>query len=133
MNNEKYLPLGTVVLLKGGKKRLMITGFLIAPNDDKTKVFDYCGVIYPEGMITSDKTALFNHEQIDKVDFLGFIDEEEKNFKAKLDELAKTKFSKENSSENSEDEMPIMQGMKDLGFDVDTDTETDSGIETFNI
>ena len=27
MNYEKYLPVGTVVLLKGGKKRAMVTGF----------------------------------------------------------------------------------------------------------
>ncbi|MBR6133342.1 MAG: DUF4176 domain-containing protein, partial [Bacilli bacterium] len=27
MQRERFLPIGTVVLLKGGKKRAMITGF----------------------------------------------------------------------------------------------------------
>ena len=39
--NEKYLPIGTVVLLKEGKKRVMITGFCIKPEEDKNKMFDY--------------------------------------------------------------------------------------------
>ena len=32
MENEKYLPIGTVVLLKGGKKELMIIGYCILPD-----------------------------------------------------------------------------------------------------
>lgn len=87
MNNEKYLPIGTVVMLKGGKKRAMITGFCAVPGDDKTKVYDYSGCLYPEGFISSNQTLLFNHEQIEKIYHMGLIDEEEKNFKVKLNEL----------------------------------------------
>lgn len=84
MNYEKYLPVGTVVMLKGGKKRAMITGFCTVADEDKTKVYDYCGCLYPEGVISSNQTLLFNHEQIDKIYHLGLVDEEEKNFKEKL-------------------------------------------------
>lgn len=81
---KKFLPIGTVVLLKGGSKRLMVTGFCSIPNEDKTKMFDYTGCLYPEGVINSKEIALFNHDQIEKVYFLGYKDEEEKQFKEKL-------------------------------------------------
>lgn len=89
MNYEKYLPIGTVVMLKNGKKRAMITGFCSISGDDKTKVFDYSGCLYPEGFISSNQTLLFNHEQIEKIYYMGLIDEEEKQFKQKLNEMIK--------------------------------------------
>lgn len=87
MNYEKYLPIGTVVMLKGGKKRAMITGFCSISGEDKSKVFDYSGCLYPEGFISSNQTLLFNHEQIEKIFHLGLTDEEEKQFKQKLNEM----------------------------------------------
>ncbi|MDO4995829.1 MAG: DUF4176 domain-containing protein [Bacilli bacterium] len=89
MENKKYLPLGTVVLLKGGKKRLMITGFCIVTKNENAGMFDYCGCLYPEGNVSSENVALFNHDQIEKIYSLGYSDEEEKKFKEKLDKLTK--------------------------------------------
>ena len=83
MNFEKYLPVGTVVLLKNGKKRVMIAGFAVISETDN-KVYDYGGVLYPEGFISSDKTLLFNHNQIDKIYYLGLQDEEELSFVSNL-------------------------------------------------
>lgn len=86
MNNNlgKFLPIGTVVLLKGGKKRLMITGFCSFDEEKKDKAYDYTGCLYPEGIISSKQMALFNHNQIEKVFYLGLRDEEEQKFKQKL-------------------------------------------------
>ena len=84
---KKFLPIGTVVLLKNGKKRAMITGFCCIDQKDTTKVFDYTGCLYPEGTISSDKNLIFNHDQIDKIYHFGLIDEEEKQFKEKLNSL----------------------------------------------
>lgn len=81
---EKFLPLGSVVLLENGTKRLMITGFCVVPNDDKTKVYDYSGCLYPEGVISSEQIALFNHDQIKTIYAIGYSDDEEKQFKEKL-------------------------------------------------
>lgn len=89
MNFEKYLPIGTIVLLRGGQKRIMITGFCCVSNDDQTKTFDYSGCLYPEGFISSDKTLLFDHSQIEKIYYLGYSDEEEKQFKTNLKEMLK--------------------------------------------
>ena len=84
---EKFLPIGTVVMLKGGTKRLMVTGFCMYDKNNTQKMYDYCGCLYPEGMISSDQTALFDHEQIEKVYYVGLQDEEEKKFKEQLKEL----------------------------------------------
>lgn len=89
MDYEKYLPVGTVVMLKGGKKRAMITGFCSISGDDKSKIYDYSGCLYPEGFISSNQTLLFNHEQIEKVYHMGLIDDEEKEFKEKFKEMVK--------------------------------------------
>jgi len=85
---EKFLPIGTVVLLKGGKKELMIISYCIVPSgeaydkngkiDVTDKMFDYGACVYPEGMITSDQLFAFNHEQIEKVIFMGYETDNQK-------------------------------------------------------
>lgn len=84
---EKYLPIGTVVRLAGGKKRLMITGFCSVEEKNKEKMWDYSGCLYPEGYLSSNQTCLFDHAQIEKIYHLGLIDYEEEEFKNKLKSL----------------------------------------------
>ena len=72
MNNKELLPLGSVVLLKDAKKRIMITGFYVKENENSDKIYDYVGVLYPEGVVQSNKNLVFNHSQIDKIYFRGF-------------------------------------------------------------
>lgn len=89
MNNvgEKFLPIGTVVMLQGGTKRVMITGFCSMPAEDGAEMYDYAGCMYPEGFLSSDQTALFNHSQIAQVYHMGLVDDEEKQFKRSLNML----------------------------------------------
>ena len=84
MKEEKLLPIGTVVMLKGGTKKVMITGFCVISEDNQSKIYDYCGCLYPEGYVAADKNLLFDHSQIDKIYYTGLIDEEEKEFKKQL-------------------------------------------------
>ena len=84
---EKFLPIGTVVLLKGGKKRAMITGFCSIAQENQEKIYDYSGCVYPEGYLSSNQVCLFDHDQIDKIFFLGYQDEEERAFKDKLNKI----------------------------------------------
>jgi len=49
---EKYLPLGSIVLLKGAKKRLMIYGRK-QKEADTDEIWDYIGCLYPEGKYQS--------------------------------------------------------------------------------
>ena len=94
---EKYLPIGSVVMLKGGKKRLMITGFCAIPEEEPNQIFDYSGCMYPEGFLSSSQTGLFNHEQIETVYSLGFSDDEEKQFQVRLKELVKQQLQNNSS------------------------------------
>lgn len=96
---EKFLPIGTVVLLKNATKRIMITGFCgIQRNANVRKTFDYCGCIYPEGYLSPESILLFDHDQIDKIYHVGLAnDDEEREFKKKLKNVLESmeKFNKE--------------------------------------
>ncbi len=77
MNAIDYLPLGSVVQLNGGiQKLLVIARALNVNNEGKQYFFDYGGVPYPEGL-TGDQIAYFNHDQINKVIFEGFRDDDD--------------------------------------------------------
>lgn len=98
---DKYLPIGSVVLLKNGSKRTMIYGrkqLQVGTQTEKIE-WDYIGCLYPEGNISEQYMYLFNHEQIDKVFFMGYQDEEENDFSKKL-----LSASKEKSQSNLEKE-----------------------------
>ena len=77
---EKLLPLGSVVLLEGGTKRVMICGRVQARKGDD-KVYDYTGCPYPEGIAGAGKMLFFDHDAIEHLFFVGFQDEEELAFR----------------------------------------------------
>jgi hypothetical protein len=81
---NKVLPIGTVVLLEGATKRLMILGYQRTAADDPDKVYDYCGCVYPDGYLSPEQTAIFNHEQIERIYAYGLQNDEEKVFQDKL-------------------------------------------------
>ena len=84
---EKYLPIGSIVMLKNASKRVMIAGFCAIDEQNEEKMWDYSGCLYPEGFLASNQTCLFDHDQIDTIYHLGFVDKEENEFKATLKEL----------------------------------------------
>lgn len=87
---EGLLPIGTVVLLKDSVKKVMITGVLQKQVDKNTeKIWDYTAVLYPEGTMGPDKSFLFDSSQIEKIYAIGYQDEEQFEFKIKIDEIRK--------------------------------------------
>ena len=68
------LPIGTVVLLEGGTRKVMICGYSSKSEDDE-KVYDYNGCIFPEGFL-ENIYLLFNHDQIDDICFVGYKDDD---------------------------------------------------------
>ncbi len=80
---KEYLPIGTVVLLKNGSKKVMIYGRKQIATENGQE-FDYVACLYPEGNINDDYTFLFNNENIDKIIFKGYSDEEEVEFQKVL-------------------------------------------------
>lgn len=61
-----YLPLGSVVALAGGEKRLTIIG-RIQISEKTNEQFDYAGVLFPEVYQQADQLYLFNNTDIDHV------------------------------------------------------------------
>ena len=79
---EKFLPIGTVVDINGGKIALMITGYCVKPlgkmagaqgeiENTGDKMFDYSACPYPTGITNSEFNILFNHEDIKSVLYMG--------------------------------------------------------------
>ena len=87
---KEYLTIGTIVLLKNAKKRIMIIGLKPKTNDNGV-VYDFCGVPYPEGLLQSDQIGLFNYDQIEKIIVNGYSDDEEKKFKERINEIENKK------------------------------------------
>ena len=83
---ENLLPIGSVVLLEGGDKLLMIIGVVQTDPSDGVQ-YDYLACIYPEGFVGVEYTYLFNHGDIKDVEAEGFVNEEHKAFRAQLAEL----------------------------------------------
>ena len=84
MEDNSLLPIGSVVLLKTGKHRLMIIGYTPLRNDSGQKIYDYWGCFYPEGVLELDKTFTFNHGDIETIVNVGYSDAEEKVFRSKM-------------------------------------------------
>lgn len=81
MNN--YLPLGTIVVLKNGTKKLIITGrYQVLEGTDG--VWDYSAFLYPEGNLDPNSSFVFNKEDIKQVIFNGYSDEEDVAFQLKI-------------------------------------------------
>jgi len=65
------LPIGSVVSLRGGEKKLMIFG-LKQTDDSLDKTFDYVGVLYPEGNLGPGSQFFFEHKDVETVHFTGY-------------------------------------------------------------
>ena len=83
---KDYLPIGSVVLLKGGNKRVMICGRL-QTREGSNEIFDYCGCVFPEGIIRSNQMYFFNNNAIETLFFVGFQDEEELHYRNILNNI----------------------------------------------
>ena len=76
MSEVKMLPLGSIVILKGNTKKMMIIARLIAlPVKGQVYRFDYGACLYAEGMV-GDSLIYFNQEDIFKVVQEGYTDDD---------------------------------------------------------
>ena len=76
MSEVKMLPLGSIVILKGNTKKMMIIARVIGlPVKGEVYRFDYGACLYPEGMV-GDSLIYFNQEDIFKVVQEGYTDDD---------------------------------------------------------
>ncbi|SFC10880.1 DUF4176 domain-containing protein [Streptococcus equinus] len=79
------LPIGSVVQLENGKVKLMIISrFPLYNNDGEIGYFDYSACLYPNGNV-DNQAYFFNQENIEKVWFKGYIDENEEKLLQKFE------------------------------------------------
>lgn len=83
---KEYLPIGSIVILKNGTKKLMIYGRKQLNTNDNIE-YDYVSCLFPEGNINKDYMFLFNNEDIKEVVFRGYSNSEEEEFLDKLNEI----------------------------------------------
>lgn len=84
---EKYLPIGTVVTLKEGTKKIMIIGY--CPINDKNQMYDYSACPFPEGVINPNRIVAFNHNNIEMIYQKGIENEEYVKFNKSLNDIVK--------------------------------------------
>lgn len=84
MQKVDFLPLGSVIKLRGGiRKVIIVSRGLMTIIGDRALYFDYGGAIYPEGII-GDQIMYFNHVDIEEVVFEGYEDGENKEMVKQL-------------------------------------------------
>lgn len=76
---SNLLPIGSVVRLDHGERRLLVIARVVATDNDE--IFDYAAVLYPDGLIGLDGLRFFNTDAIECVFALGYQDEEEVHFR----------------------------------------------------
>ena len=64
---KDILPLGSVVLLNGGTKKIMVIGYCMKTPEDENKIYDYCGGVFPEGVLRIHLTCDLEQSQIKEV------------------------------------------------------------------
>ena len=79
----RLLPIGSVIELKKGTKPVMIYGRKQKRNKSE-KIFDYVGCLYPEGYISKQYNIFFMHTNVKKILHKGYINQQEKELRIKL-------------------------------------------------
>ena len=87
MKIDGLLPIVSVVKLNGGTRSVMIMGLCQRQLGENERVWDYSGVLYPQGYISGNQVFMFNHEQIVSVYFLGYQDDEQISFMKEIEAL----------------------------------------------
>lgn len=89
MQSPDYMPLGSVCLIKGSDKKLMIIerGVLVCEDKSSEKfvLYDYGACFYPEGLV-GDRVLFFNHDVVEDVIWMGYASSESDAFVEKIKE-----------------------------------------------
>lgn len=84
----EFLPVGSIVLLKGATRPVVIIGFTVK-EENNDKIWDYLGCAYPFGVMGEDKNLLFQRDDIEKIIQKGYTDEEGNKYLKLLEESMK--------------------------------------------
>ena len=88
---EEYLPIGSVVMLKGATHCVMVVGRRAhlkgkgaeSAGPRSEHIWDYVGCAWPEGYAAPEAMILFDDAQVKRVFFLGMQTRQERSFSAR--------------------------------------------------
>ncbi|MBE6001691.1 MAG: DUF4176 domain-containing protein [Eubacteriales bacterium] len=87
---REVYPLGTIVKLKKGQRKLMIIGRVpLMNNNGLIGYFDYAGCLIPEGL-NGQQSFFFNHEDVDQVYQRGYEGPEEDEYLRQYEKAMET-------------------------------------------
>lgn len=104
---DKFLPIGTTVMLKGATTPLTIISYCVFPKTKKEEIYEYGGCPYPHGVLDPDEVHAFNHEQIDSILHMGYETEASKELSRILNgglQIYKQKMTEQASKQQKESE-----------------------------
>ena len=110
----EYLPVGSVVLLEGGKKKTIIMGILQMDAETPERVYDYLGVPYPEGYLGQGSSYLFDHSDIAQLVYCGYNDAERQGFMQSIDALCQSVKTAINEKDGK-GSIPLPKDMDQIG------------------
>ena len=83
---KDLLPIGSIIRIKGGEKKLMICGRIMT-RTGSDEIYDYVGCLYPEGIVDPSNVYFFNRDGIEECVWRGYEGEEEMNYRHKVLDL----------------------------------------------
>ena len=113
---DKFLPIGTIVKVKNLDREVMISCYCIVSKLDmakkrKPEIREYGGCYYPDGFIRTDRIIAFNHDQIEKVIYMGYQTDESKENSDKYNKILEKSLNLlENVEDNPEESSKINDG-----------------------
>ncbi len=103
---KEFLPIGSIVVVKGTVKKLMLVARAVYVNmDGEQKYFDYGACTYPEGIL-NENMLYFRKQDIAEVVAEGYADEDEErmliNIRAGLEKAEERKKGEKEKKEGGE-------------------------------
>ena len=86
---QKYMPIGSVVKLKGVNESYMIIGFKSVDSLGENK--DYMACVYPIGLGENNPYYCFNHDDIERIYHIGYFDMKGKKLQSDLNEQERSR------------------------------------------
>ena len=83
---KNYLPIGTIVIIKGYERKMMIVGLSQIKAAEEIQRWDYVGVLYPVGVFSDQSFYFFNEDDINDIIFKGYENPEHKELLELLEE-----------------------------------------------
>lgn len=116
MQNQ-FLPIGSVCTLINNNKKVMIIGYNYSIYNGIIKTIDYIGCTYPEGLLLPNMITTFMNNEINKIDFMGYMDDTYTKFtKGLVQKNVSTEIPRRES--NQDEKLPIEQNeTKSYRFD----------------